>query len=202
VRVPLPEKPMDAAKYPHLVPVIERIENTPVTDPPPAWRKVGEFAVGGLQSVGFGSPPELLLVVSSSGRGVFDCRTGEKVARDYDDRGDDWDRPFALEALGIGPLAGQWVRMAGLYGGGLTCGTEEEWWVERLAWDWPDDILLLSAPGSSMYGELVNQQTNYWKIAPGVTEVRAWGFSPTGRTLLLATSSDLTIWTRHDGPNA
>ncbi len=190
---------MDRDKYPHLIPVVDRIEGAQFSEPPAPWRSAGTFAAGGLTSVGFAPGSDLLLVVSWSGRGVFDCVTGQRVARDADASDQaNYDRAGALEVLGIGPLAGQWVRTSGLNGGGLPRSTADGWSVEWLTLDWPEDTLLLLGPGSSIYETRPGRVVQFWKIDPGVTEVRAWGFSPTGRTLLLATSSDVTFWIRDE----
>ena len=66
----------------HLLPLIERVRAAPVQEPPIPWRLLEAHAVGGLTDVGFGRRSDLLLVVSSQGRGVFDCVTGQRVARD------------------------------------------------------------------------------------------------------------------------
>lgn len=66
----------------HLIPVTRRIRATPLSAPPNPWRCTGSFSVGGLIDVGFGTHSDLLMVISGTGRGVFDCLTGEKVARD------------------------------------------------------------------------------------------------------------------------
>jgi hypothetical protein len=91
--------------------------------------------------------------------------------------------------MGIGPLEGKRIRLAGLHGGGLlNCG-REGWWVEALAIDWPDVNLLLVEPWQSIFRE----SARFAKLAVA-REVRAFGFSETGASLVLATSSDLTVY--------
>lgn len=165
----------------------------PVSDVPPPWKSSGSSGVGGLLSVGFGRGTDLLLVTSSQGRGVFDCFTGQRIARD---RSDETTEDSAnLEARGIGPLEGQVIRLSGLSGGGLPAGTGDGWAAERLVLEWPEEILVLVPPGSWIFGLAFNKPANFTKLFVG-SEVRAWGFSPTGRSLVLATSSDLTIYAR------
>lgn len=177
----------------HLIPVVRRMRATPISDPPKPWRCTGSFAVGGLTDVGFSHHSDLLLVISSNGRGVFNCQTGEKVARDYDDG--DWQDTMALEAEGIGPLADQWIKTAGLHGGGLPIVATDGWTADDFVLDWPDHTLLLVHPGSWAYGDGFGKPANYTKVAVE-SELRAWGFSPTGRSLIIATSSYLTCWGR------
>src|SRR4051812_46599997 len=95
----------------HLRLLAGRLRTSHVEPPPAPWVPVGHYAVGGLTAVGFGPGTELLLVASWQGRGVFDCTTGERVARDRATDGG-WQDPVALEAQGIGPLEGQTVRTA------------------------------------------------------------------------------------------
>ena len=140
--------------------------------------------------MGIGEKSELLRVISSQGRGVFDCTTGEKVARDYDDAG--FQDTCELTAMGIGPLENQLVRTTGLHGGGLALGTDDGWTVEDFVLAWPDHALLLVPSGSWAYGDAYNKTARYTKI--GIeSEVRAWRLSPSGKSLVLATSGDVTI---------
>ncbi|MGK4008044.1 hypothetical protein WMF31_35835 [Sorangium sp. So ce1036] len=182
----------------HLRPMIGRVRAAPAQDPPVPWHRRAAYAVGGLTDVGFGRGSDLLLVVSHAGRGVFDCLTGQRVARDAsvpEPGEDDWQNTQELEAEGIGPLAGQAVRTSGLAGGGLALWTPDGWKAERLALDWPEESLLLVSPGSWIYETRAGRSVEFTKVA-AAREVRAWGFSPTGESLILATSSDVTIFSR------
>jgi hypothetical protein len=111
----------------------KRFLAAPETPPPLPWKSVFgppvSIPIGGLIGVGLVSGPgdaEFAMVVSFSGRGVFDARTGERLARDPDD-----DRALIvpsgldLSCPGLGPLAGTRVRIAGLFGGGLHTTTED-----------------------------------------------------------------------------
>ncbi len=177
----------------HLIPVVKRIKKLDVSPPPEPWELRGGSGVGGLTEVGFGPGTDMLLVVSHQGRGVFDCATGERIARD---RLDDYSYHHGTKLLanGIGLLEGKQIPLAGLAGGGLASSTEDGWSVDDFVLDWPDHTLLLSGPHSWPYD--VNGPL--WKL--GIeSELRAWGFSSTGKTLVLATSSDVVIWGRNGG---
>jgi hypothetical protein len=155
---------------------------------------VAAFAVGGLTSVGFGESSDLLLAASGAGRGVFDCRKGELLARD-----DAEEFSFDignLVAEGIGPLAQERVRMSGIYGGGLACRTADGWKIERHPLSWPDDELILSPPGQSMLWTPPGQPMLLTKLAGFISEVRAFGFSPTGYSLVVATAADISVFGR------
>jgi hypothetical protein len=49
------------------------------------WKKIANHAVGGLFQIGYAEDSDLLLVLSHNGRGIFDCLTGERIARDTKD---------------------------------------------------------------------------------------------------------------------
>jgi hypothetical protein len=99
---------------------------------PAPWRVHPVYSVGGLFGVGYAPDSDLLLVLSSQGRGVFDCATGEKLARNYDEAHDFFDA-IRLTAAAFGPLAGQLVRIGGLFGGGLLLTTADGWCLEAQA---------------------------------------------------------------------
>ncbi|MDY6785949.1 MAG: hypothetical protein SW833_25955 [Cyanobacteriota bacterium] len=150
-------------------------------------------AVGGLEMVGFAENSDLLLVVSLSGRGLFDCTSGEKIARDRDDDDlawYDWDK---LSASGIGSLEGRKIRLAGLYGGGLITITRDGWQLDLIAPTWPDYRVILCPPHADIYDDLaacvqVEQDC----------EIRAFGFSETGRSFIVALNHSLYIYARSE----
>ena len=167
-------------------------EKPAVRDVPPPWHPHPVYAVGGLFGVGYAAGSDLLLVLSSQGRGVFDCITGEKLARDYQEAHDFFDQ-IRLTAAGFGPLAGESVRIAGLFGGGLPLTTLDGWFLEAQARAWPTHSVFLTAPGSRepvCIGE------------DGACELRACGFSETGRSFVIATSCDLAMFARLAEPSA
>ncbi|MEV0325507.1 hypothetical protein AB0H63_03525 [Micromonospora echinospora] len=167
----------------------------PVAAPPDPWRYLNPIPVGGLQGVGFGVHPQtgddLLMVVSLDGFGLFDATTGGKTARDRhpDPDGASPSGPD-LACPGIGVLAGTRVRIAGLFGGGLHATTDDGWTIDVVAPEWPNHRVLLSADGGACDGP---PGTTWWHVFHADhSELRAAGFSPSGRTLVIATSSDVT----------
>lgn len=162
-----------------------------VAPPPAPWRHVTTRAVGGLYEVGFGTASNLLLIISSSGRGVMDALTGEMRARDRSE-GFEWFDARELLAQGIGPLGGQTVRVAGLAGGGLAATTSDGWSVEAETFAWPERCVILKHPD---WYEFVDASAGCTKLAVEF-ELRAWGFSPTGRCVVVATSSEVYVYAR------
>jgi hypothetical protein len=122
--------------YEHLKPLRKKLLSLNIEEVPSPWQLVTTVAIGGLRSVGFDRASENLLVVSSQGRGVIDCLTGEKVARDYEEFYED---ETSLEAQGIGILSDRLIRMSGLFGGGLPIITEDGWQLECLTLKWPSN---------------------------------------------------------------
>ncbi|MGW2013641.1 hypothetical protein [Streptomyces sp. NPDC001927] len=178
----------------------ERVLAAPRVDPPTPWRSVFQpyAAVGGLLGIGFGVDPrsghDLVMVVSSTGHGLFDAVSGEKIARDRDPEDDIPEGPD-LSCPGLGPLTRQRVHIAGLYGGGLHTTAHGGWSVDAVAPAWPHHRVLLSAEGGAPWRGLHGE--TWWHVFDATwSEFRAVGFSPSGRTLAVATSSDLSLWTR------
>jgi hypothetical protein len=142
-----------------------------------AWRKVADLAVGGLTEVGFAAP-SLLLVVSHQGRGVVDCATGQRVARDRQETGG-WFDASRPAAVGIGPLADQQITVAGLAGGRLPTVTADGWRATRGR----DGITLSGPAGMPLF---VREHE----------DIRATGFSPDGSTFVIASAPSLVIFHR------
>ncbi|MGW5093336.1 hypothetical protein ACWEQ1_01785 [Streptomyces nodosus] len=184
----------------------DRLLAAPVVPAPEPWQPVLErcIPVGGLLGIGFAVHPDsghdLVMVVSRDGHGLFDAVTGEKIARDRDPAPEEStpDEAADLTCPGLGPVAGSRVHIAGFYGGGLHTTTADSWTLEVVTPAWPNDRVLLSRDGglphSGPYGEL------WWHIFHSdYSELRAVGFSPSGQTFAVATSSDLFLWTRRTG---
>ncbi|WP_432054792.1 hypothetical protein [Streptomyces sp. bgisy022] len=182
----------------------ERYLAAPVLPPPEPWRSVGDrrIPVGGLLGIGFAVHPDsghdLVMIVSGDGHGLLDAITGEKIARDRDpDPGTSTpDAHPDLTCPGLGPVAGTPVRIAGLFGGGLHSTTPDGWTLDVVSPDWPHHRVILSADGGMNTGPAGG---TWWHVFHSDhSELRAAGFSPSGLTLAVATSSDVTLWTRRE----
>jgi hypothetical protein len=145
----------------HLQPVRHRIRAAPLLPALPPWKLMGSHAIGGLTEVGFADNTDLLLIVSRQGRGVIDCRTGQRVAHDRTEPDDNWYDERRLRALGSGPLEGSLIRLAGLHGGGLlNCG-RDGWWANAITLDWPDVSLCLGGPWGWIYDGTLKQGSRH-----------------------------------------
>lgn len=185
----------------------DRLLVAPVVPAPEPWRPVFEYAyvpVGGLIEIGFATHPDsghdLVMVVSHDGHGLFDAVTGEKIARDRDPGPEDStpDAVGDLSCPGLGPIARSRVRIAGLFGGGLHTTTGDGWSLEVVIPAWPNERVLLSLDGGLPHAGPHGER--WWHIFHSdYSTFRTAGFSPSGRTIAVATSSDLSLWTR--GPD-
>lgn len=150
----------------------------------PGWKKPAFHAVGGLIQVGYIGETDFLLVLSHNGRGIFDCLTGEKIARD-DTMGYEFFDEKSLILKGFGQFEKDFVQTAGLHGGKLKESTTDGW---RLSYT-EDGIgrVILSDPNDSISETFGDS---------GLVEIRAFGFSESGKSFVLATTADLTIFSR------
>jgi len=170
----------------------ERLERLSYSDAPSPWRIVGGSGIGGLTEVGFAEGTDDLLVVSSQGRGLFDCVTGERIARDHEKMFENADES-GLTAPGIGRQANTVFRLAGLQGGGLAMVTRDGWGLYVVQLPWPIHVVFLT----SDYKGLTDDTGRITKLCNDEPcEFRAAGFSPTGRSFVVATSGELTIYAR------
>src|SRR5262249_53104455 len=148
------------------------------------WQPRAWLHVGGLIAIGFPSDFHLL-TLTWNGRGIFDLRTCERMARDYADPTDaDWIAVDQLSASGIGEFSGRMIPIVGLWGGTGHLSTPDGWRLEnRLANGAVVSSLLIDPTGS--------------KITPvplrSPSEYRAVSFNPSGRFLILASSSDIQV---------
>ena len=176
-------------------PRYDRIRRLPIAVPS-AWRPTGAPEVGGLRGIGFDEESELLLIESAGGKEVFDCTTGERVAHDPE-AASTFAEEVRLESHGVGPLDGKVIRVCGLFGGGLPLMTLDGWSVELVHHSWPHVAsLVLTPPGASLWDPA--KARNCCKLAETEAPL-AFGFSHTGRSIVLAHSHNLEIWTRAIG---
>jgi len=166
------------------------VDLTTISDTPDGWIKES-FAVGGLSEVGFSKKyPELLLVVSSQGRGVIDCSKLELIDRDSNDDFD-WINSQELWAFGIGKLKDERIMVGGLHGGGLPYSNESGDGIQYMATEWPIIDLIFEPNFKSIYKE--GDQKHCFRIFHDY-ELRAFGFSYNGQYFITATSSEVNVY--------
>lgn len=179
--------------------VTKRLRKTEKTRETPEWKLTTCAAIDGLLGVGFlrndAIEQDKVLIVGNAGQTLLDCTTGEQLHRNREDDGFDVETLTAFDLRQNGcPLP---VQMAGLYGGGLHTVTDDGWTVEAIAADWPIHYYILNRPGHSIYLDAKLGDDTQFYLFEKDYENRAWGFSPSGNSLIYACSSDVTIWSRH-----
>lgn len=166
------------------------VDKANTSDVPYGWIKE-TFAIGGLSEVGFSKKhPELLLVVSSQGRGVIDCSKLELIERDNDTNWD-WINSYELWAMGIGKLSDEKIEISGLHGGGLPLGNKSGDGMTFMATNWPIIDLIFEPNFKNIYKEGDGKDCF---IIFHDYELRAYGFSYNGEYFITATSSELNVY--------
>ena len=154
--------------------------------PPLPWKSHPLVRSGGLVGAGFADDTDMLLVVTHDGRGVIDCLSGTLIARDSDP-----DFPLdedSLKVAGIGPLAGQQITIAGeIYGGSLLNTTNDGWALTGKLTNSSNDVVTLAPPPDT---------GDDFKFTDFIPEIRVFGFSPTGRSFIIGTGADVSIFAR------
>ena len=127
----------------------------------------------------------MLLVISHAGRGLIEVSSGERVARDYEvpTVSSSWIDDQEMSVEGIGPAQNQWFSVVGLWGGELKPSNHDHWSVHSKSSGNQDVPYIRHAQSGAK-----------WLVDTPVTEIRAFGFSPSGRILVLATSSEVSAY--------
>lgn len=170
--------------------LINLLSHIEVNKNPDGWNHVTSIAVGGLLTLGFSQIRPFLLVVSSTGRGLINCETGEKIARDEEPY-EGLDEHY-LNCKGIGPIENEIVRLCGYSGGGIPQSNSAGESLEIVAPNWPEEDIVLcrnfkTALNPGDQGECSIIYTEY---------VRSFGFSWCGNFIAAACGSDVDIWKR------
>lgn len=151
---------------------------------PAGWEKE-TFAVGGLMYIGFSNvQTEKLVVISSQGQSVIDCRTWEKVY--CEENCDEEDLIACAE-----PLGDELVPIAGMGGGGLRRFSRSGDGLDRAAPCWPREQIIFMPRYASWYEHPEACTVIFDDYAP-----LAFGFSRCGNYMAVATSSEVDIFRR------
>ena len=169
----------------------EQLKDMPYSDAPTPWRIAGGSSIGGLTEIGYADGTDDLLVVSSQGRGLFNCLTGDRISRDSAEIFDNPD-DSGLTAPGIGKHESTIFRLAGLHGGGLPTTTRDGWGIHVIQLPWIHVVFL-----AAEFHHVTDKTGHVTKLCNDEPcEYRAAGFSPTGLSFVVATSGELTIYCR------
>ena len=166
------------------------VDQTKKIDEPNGWKKT-VFAIGGLSEIGFSKQnPNLLLVISSQGRGVIDCQNSKLIERDNDTNWD-WIDSYEMTSQGIGILSNEVILVSGLHGGGLPIMNKSGERLLYMATEWPIIDIIFEPNFKSIYKEYEAKEC--FRIFHDF-ELRTYGFSYDGETFVIATSSEINIY--------
>ncbi|MBM3098584.1 hypothetical protein JRX38_11270 [Gluconobacter cerinus] len=161
------------------------LENNMVDSPPPPWSKVGIVLVGGLYQVGYAKDRDIILIHSSSKLTLTDTITGERLAVGQEEfvSAEHYRR---LRMPGFGCMAGEIIPTAGIWGGCLPRKTSDGFSLCKRDSFWPvPDVDLIYPSGREVCVSTHN-----------VCDIRAYGFSDTYMSFVIATESDVQIFAR------
>jgi len=158
--------------------------------------KVVNQSVGGLREIGFIEDTDNLLVLGGGGRTIFDCMTGEKIARDRNDYySDKWDSDSGV-VEGFDFCEGSEIVCGGFqYPDQIIKNTHDNWEIEicnekRL--DYKNE--LKNAEVMYLVNVCLNRRIEVEVYHYSIT--RSYGFSRTGKSFITAQSYGLDIWAR------
>ncbi|MFS3137812.1 hypothetical protein ACLRDC_21100 [Gluconacetobacter sacchari] len=164
------------------------IKNNLVQDPPEPWFKVGTVLVGGLYQVGYAKGRDVILIHSTSKLTLTDTITGERLAVGQD-QFVSVEHYRRLKMSGFGCMAGEIIPTAGIWGGYLPVTTSDGFSLRKEEALWPEPDIDLIYPD----GRAVRVSTH------NICDIRAYGFSDTNLSFVIATESDVQIFARsHD----
>ena len=153
------------------------------------------YSIGGLREVGFKKGSDIIMVLSSQGRGIFDCLECEKIERDpYDYYTHDWDPDTGL-VKGIGKYQNE----------NFICGGfEYPDPINKRSKDW-NVLKVRTVLYSDYFKKYVNNElfcieSSKRQLSTIISNYsfyptdRGFGFSDTGKTFVHCTSSDIHIF--------
>jgi hypothetical protein len=182
---------------PTLTPVAQAVAQAEPAISARPWQPVNVRAIGGLTALGFARSRDVLLVTSQSGQSVMDGTTGEIMYRNRDADGLD---TSALKGTRLDHPADERFDMVGLYGGALRTMTDDGWSIEKIATPAGVQCLLQPPKASIHFADPKwnghGKDATFYLMGTAGDNIRAFGFSCTGRILALATSGSLTLWSR------
>ncbi|HEU5164024.1 MAG TPA: hypothetical protein VFU29_00715 [Chitinophagaceae bacterium] len=161
------------------------------------WTHKNTFAIGGLENIGYAPKQDFVIVLSSQGQGIFNCKTGEKIARQNDDT-NWWDKfnQKTNSIIGFDVLENIEITTCGLYGDDSLSKTTQDGWTLIATEPEPDDKPFEKYLVKRIYLLSPDKEEKLLVGKDGACELRAFGFSDTGDTFVIALSCDLTIYSR------
>jgi hypothetical protein len=161
------------------------------------WTYKNTFAIGGLENIGYAPKQDFLLVLSTQGQGIFNCKIGEKIARQNDDM-EWWDKfnETSNSILGFDILKDVEIPTCGLYGEDNLSKATQDGWTLVASGPEPDDKPFEQYLVTRIYLVSPDKNQKIFIGKDGPCKLRAFGFSDTGDTFVIALSCNLVIYSR------
>src|SRR5438132_1075201 len=104
------------------------------------WVQKNIYAIGGLENVGYAPKQDVLIVLSGQGQGIFNCITGDKIAR-LNNGLSWWDsfKETTNSISGFDCLENIEIKTCGLYGEDNLLKTTSDGWQLTITESQPDD---------------------------------------------------------------
>jgi len=170
------------------------LEKIPSAQSPKGWTRTEGFSIGGFEYFGFAESSDILVVLSSQGRGLIDMAKNEKIARDYavDDTLDE----TLLTTKGFDVLEGETIKLASRYGGSmLPVRNKSGESLIKVSPLYPSDDIIFQPPYECCFadGRYKNSTSkNCVRIYRGF--LYCYGFSFSGKYFVIADDGGLTYW--------
>ena len=166
----------------------------PPAESPKGWAHRGTFAIGGLEYFGFAETSDILVVISTQGRGLIDMAKGEKIARDKS-TDFDLDRTLLI-SKGFDILEGETIKLASKYGGSLLpVSNKSQETLVRVSPLYPCEDIIFQPPYENCFadGHFKNIcSDNCVRVYRGF--LYCYGFSFSGRYFVIADECGVTYW--------
>lgn len=176
----------------HRKKIFNILEKIPSAISPVGWTYKGGFSIGGFEYFGFDESTDLLLVVSSNGRGIIDLAKAEKIARDYTDNFDLDETLLICEGFDV--LRDKTIKLAGKYGGSiLPTRSKSGDSLRRVSPLFPCEDIIYQPAFENCFVEGYNE--NCVRIYRGF--LYCYGFSYSGNYFVIADDGGISFWERN-----
>ena len=170
------------------------LEKIPSAQSPKGWKRKSTFAIGGLEYFGFAETSDILVVLSTQGRGLIDMAKDEKIARD-----NITDYPLdrmLLTGEGFDILEGKIIKLASKYGGSLLPVSNQSLeTLVRVSPLYPCEDIIFQPPYENCFADGRSKNThsdNCVRVYRGF--LYCYGFSFSGKYFVIADEGGVTYW--------
>ncbi len=160
------------------------------------YKLLNTFAIAGLENIGYSDNSDNLVVLSSQGRGVFDCLNGQKIYRDELNWWQDYNKENNT-VKGFGPENDKIIKVYGLHNQENLPLRTIDGWSLLLTEPTPDEPPFENYSIQSIFLNHSSLKDSVFITKDGPCEMRAFGFSDTGKSFVVALSCELTIWAQY-----